>query len=163
MSIKSGILPCVVVIIASIHQSDRHLVVVAGLTTHIHCHLELYRGVSLDACHKEFYLKQHMNIMQIHIDNISVDDGFDALGYNYENNNSGAYDVAVRGECRLWCAVIHQAFADLENENENLAAKLWLLRDKTDFPLVCFLAGMSPHVVRKAALEKMRMLLEIKS
>src|ERR1700744_1877064 len=92
--------------------------------------------------------------MPMHTDNISVDDGFDALDYNYASYNTRSFDTTVRGERHLWCAVIHQAFLDLEDKNACDEAKRWLLRDKKDFVLVCSLAGFSPLLVRMAALRQ---------
>jgi hypothetical protein len=85
-------------------------------------------------------------------DNASIDEGFDALDYSYAQYGVVAPDVTARGERHLWCAVIHQAFMDLEDKEEGTAARRWLLHDRKDFVLVCSLAGFSPLLVRMAAL-----------
>lgn len=89
-------------------------------------------------------------------DNTGVDDGFDLLDYNYAHYNFREYEITVRGEHQLWCAVIYQALLDLEDRNECREAKRWLLHDKKDFVLVCALAGISPRLVRSAASRKCR-------
>lgn len=94
----------------------------------------------------------------MHTDNMSVDDGFDALGYNYELSPPAQGGAETRGMRALWCAVVYQAFADLEHIKYGDEARRWLLYNKTDFPMVCMLAGMSPRILRRAALKKVRML-----
>ena len=87
-------------------------------------------------------------------DNISVDTGFDGLDYSYaEHQHSTIYNPA-RGEKYLWCAVIAQAFTDLQMKQEQDEAGRWLLRGGEDFLLVCALAGVSATQVRKSALDK---------
>jgi hypothetical protein len=90
--------------------------------------------------------------MPTHTDNASIDEGFDALDYSYTHYSAVAPDVTAQGERNLWCAVIHQAFMDLEDKEEGAAARRWLLQDKKNFVLVCSLAGFSPMLVRMAAL-----------
>ena len=90
--------------------------------------------------------------MQYFSDNISVDGGFDVLDYSYADNRHYGTSVTVKGEVNLWCAVIAQAFGDLHLLHESDEAKRWLLRDNSDFYLVCSLAGVSPVAVRKSAL-----------
>ncbi len=100
--------------------------------------------------------------MHTHPDNMSVDAGFDALDYNYADYKIYDCYTNIRGERHLWCAVIHQAFIDLEDEMESAEARRWLLRDKRDFVLACSLAGFSPLTVRMAALERVEILAKIK-
>lgn len=92
--------------------------------------------------------------MPNHNDNMSVDEGFDALDYSYASYNEQSSPITIRGERNLWCAVIYQAFLDLEDKEAGDDAKRWLLRDKKDFVLVCSLAGFSPMHVRVAALRR---------
>ena len=92
--------------------------------------------------------------MQNSNDNVSIDAGFDMLDYSYAHYSTVAPDITARGERNLWCAVIHQAFMDLQDKEEGDAAKRWLLHDKKDFVLVCSLAGFSPRIVRMAALRQ---------
>jgi len=87
-------------------------------------------------------------------DNVTVDEGFDVLDYNYDSHIPVRNDISIRGERNLWCAVIVQAFDDLDHKEEGREARRWLLHDKKDFPFVCFLAGVSPVTVRKAALKR---------
>lgn len=103
----------------------------------------------------EFFRKFNnhpLKAMSTHTDNASIDEGFDALGYCYASQGTFMQDLSVRGERNLWCAVIYQAFMDLEDKEEGAAAKRFLLHDKKDFLHVCSLAGISPLHVRMAAL-----------
>ena len=102
--------------------------------------------------------------MPPHANSTSADIGLDAFGCRpVESKGSTA---AVHGERDLWCAVIAQAFADIgaivpstssaaeptrAYGREFDEAVRWLLRDKSDFPYVCDLAGVSSHVIRRAA------------
>jgi len=99
--------------------------------------------------------------MQSHLDNVSVDAGFDTLDYSFSPVSSSGLNPAIYGERGLWCAVIEQAISDLESVAESREARHWLLRDNQDFPLVCNLAGLSPVAVRRAVLEKCKMLLKV--
>jgi len=97
----------------------------------------------------------------------SVDDGFDALDYAYANAQGTVRNALLLGERSLWCAVIAQAFYDMgaftpstsgrrpgkprtEGRTFDEAAR-WLLRNQKDFPYICDLAGVSPHIIRRAA------------
>ncbi len=92
--------------------------------------------------------------MPTHNDNISVDEGFDALDYSYTNSNAAECNIHIRGEHHLWCAVIYQALYDLGVKEESTEAQRWLFRNNKDFLLVCALAGMDPVTVRQAALKR---------
>ena len=105
--------------------------------------------------------------MHSYAENNSVDDGFDALSYGYAGGAKKSGDPATHGERDLWCAVIAQAFMDIgaiasptpRDQGEVGSARRsdfdeavrWLLRDKSNFPYICDLAGGSPHVIRCAA------------
>jgi len=99
-------------------------------------------------------------------DTMGAGDGFDAIGYRYASTKVTSYNVATHSERNLWCAVIAQAFVDIGAiipltpgssyqprtcGREFDEAARWLLRNKSDFPLICDLAGVSPHVIRCAA------------
>jgi hypothetical protein len=105
--------------------------------------------------------------MQSHVDNRSVDGGFDESDYSYANPQNASHNPLVHGERDLWCAVIAQAFVDMGairpvtsrrrpgspkagDEGFNAATR-WLLRNKADFAYVCDLAGVSPQIIRRAA------------
>ena len=106
--------------------------------------------------------------MPSHVEYVSVDDGFDALGYGYADSKVAAAEPAIHGVRDLWCAVIAQAFMDIgaitpatsdkrpagilrAGGKEFDEAVRWLLRDKSDFAYICELAGVSPHIIRNAA------------
>jgi hypothetical protein len=105
--------------------------------------------------------------MSSNADNMSVDSEFDGLGYGYANAPNVRQHPTVYGERDLWCAVIAQAFIDIGaiapvtsgRKAESLPARgkecdeavRWLLRDKKDFVFICDLAGVSPHIIRRAA------------
>jgi len=105
--------------------------------------------------------------MHPHADSISVDSGFDALGYGYVNMQAQPGTISD-GERELWCAVIAQAFVDIgvivPQGSDGMGkaqrpdrrrfddALRWLLRDKSDFAYICDLAGVSPWIIRRAAL-----------
>ena len=103
-----------------------------------------------------------------------VDAGFDTIDYNYALPSS-TNSVVSRNERTLWCAVIHQAFVDMlplavpgkrtvrswgraeqmtepPNGNVSKAALKWLLYNHRDFTYVCLQAGVSPSVIRRAAM-----------
>jgi hypothetical protein len=117
-----------------------------------------------------FYCPQFPEIpaMPTHAEHTSVDDGFDSLGYAYAEPKVTAGETAIHGVRDLWCAVIAQAFVDIgviapaasnRKSREPLRARgrdydeavRWLLRDKSDFPYICDLAGVSPRIIRRAA------------
>lgn len=69
----------------------------------------------------------------------------------------GPYN-SVRGESALWAAVITQAMMDALSRSRNpeqlyhkQAATQWLTGNSKDFFLVCLMAGMDPHYVRRKA------------
>ncbi len=92
--------------------------------------------------------------MHNHNDNVSVEGGFDALDYSYAGHEYKKLHASIQGEHSLWCAVIHQALTDMDIKNEKAEAERWLLRDNQDFFLICTLAGISPALVRRAAIAK---------
>ncbi len=101
-----------------------------------------------------------------HMDNMGVDGGFDALDYSYASAPASGRNTRVNGERDLWCAVIAQAFFDMgviapptshsphasrAGKNTFNDAARWLLHNDRSFVFVCDLAGVSPHVIRRAA------------